>query len=184
RQIFGAHAGRDCPPFDGFGAGIGDERGVAEPLPGPYERDVSNPQPVWCLSAELPGDQISRPAVRRVADRREHRLTALHAGRAGLGGPIAPGGEETGDCCPQNTANELDPELIAMRIDEGDHFVAGRSSSAAKNADADFKISLALRNSAFSRLSLRISACSVLVTPGRCPASISALRRHRRTDSC
>src|SRR5690606_36732410 len=71
-----------------------------------------------------------------------------------------------------------------MRIDEGDHFVAGRASSAAKNADADFKISLALRNSAFSRLSLRMSASSVLVLPGRCPASISALRRHRRTESC
>src|SRR5690606_15316217 len=56
--------------------------------------------------------------------------------------------------------------------------------SNANNADEDFNISLDLRNSAFSRLSLRISACSVLVTPGRCPSSISALRRHRRTDSC
>jgi hypothetical protein len=33
------------------------------------------------------------------------------------------------------------PELIAMTVDEGDHFVAGRSSSAAKNADADFNTS-------------------------------------------
>src|SRR5690606_23686625 len=72
------------PSLDGFGAGVGDERGVAEPLPGPYERDVSNPQPVWGFSAELPVDQISRPAVRRVADRGEHRLTALHAAQAGF----------------------------------------------------------------------------------------------------
>src|SRR5438552_3708626 len=55
--------------------------------------------------------------------------------------------EEPRDCCPQNAADELDPELIAMCIDEGDHFVTERSSSAAKNADADFKISLALRSS-------------------------------------
>ena len=75
------------------------------------------------------------------------------------------------NCCPQDTADELDPELIAMGIDVGDHFVAGRSSSAAKNADADFKISLALRKSATSRLRRRISACSELVVPGRSPAS-------------
>jgi hypothetical protein len=35
-----------------------------------------------------------------------------------------------------------------MSIDIGDHFVAGRSSSAAKNAEADFKISFAQRKSA------------------------------------
>jgi len=92
-------------------------------------------------------------------------------GRAGPSGPIAAGGEESGDCCPQNLTNGLDPELTAIGIDGGDDFVARRSSSAAKNVDADLRISLALRNSATSRLSLRISACSELVVPARSPAS-------------
>lgn len=105
-------------------------------------------------------------------------------GRARPGGSVASRGQKSRDCCPQHRADELDPELIAIGIDIGEQFVAGRSSSAAKNADAVFKISLALRKSATSRLSLRISACSELVVPGRSPASTWALRRHRRTDSC
>ena len=44
----------------------------------------------------------------------------------------------------------------------------GRSSSAAKKADAAFRISLARRSSAFSRLSRLTSADSSLVVPGRC----------------
>ena len=51
-------------------------------------------------------------------------------------------------------ADELDSELIAVSVDEGAHFVVGRSSSAAKSADADFKISFAFRISASSRLPL------------------------------
>ena len=39
-----------------------------------------------------------------------------------------------------------------------------------------------LRISASSRLSLRFSACSALDVPGDGPASIWALRLHRRTD--
>ena len=43
----------------------------------------------------------------------------------------------------------------------------GRSSSAAKKADAALRISLARRSSAFSALELAISADSSLLTPGR-----------------
>jgi len=43
----------------------------------------------------------------------------------------------------------------------------GRSSSAAKKADAVFKIALARRNSAFPRRNRLSSADSSLVTPGR-----------------
>ena len=43
----------------------------------------------------------------------------------------------------------------------------GRSSSAAKKADAAFRISFARRSSAFSRLSRLISADSSVVVPGR-----------------
>jgi hypothetical protein len=227
-EILGAHGRRHGPADDLPRARIGNKRGVAEPLPGPHEGDVGDPQPVRCRCTELAVDQIRGPSRGGVGDGGEHRLAALHATQAGLAhqppglfpaeypaaprhrrvhlldpvdrvvlsvhggqlghqlfiadlpvrrragprGPIASRGKEAGDSCPQHTADELDSELIAMSIDVGDHFVAGRSSSAAKNADADFRISLALRNSAFSRLSLRISACSELVTPGRSPASI------------
>ncbi|RZL21006.1 MAG: hypothetical protein EOP31_30115 [Rhodococcus sp. (in: high G+C Gram-positive bacteria)] len=51
-----------------------------------------------------------------------------------------------------------------------------RSSSAAKKTDADFRISLARLSSRFSARRLRISAAISLVTPGRSPASVCALR--------
>ena len=125
-----------------------------------------------CVHLEHAVDRVSSPGA-PCAARRSTVRHGSHGRRAGgSGGPIASRGEEAGDCCPQDTADELDPELIAVGIDKGDHFVAGRSSSAAENADADFKISLALRNSAFSRLSLRISACSERT-------SFRAARRHR-----
>lgn len=49
-QIFGAHRRRDGPNDDLSGAHVGDERGVAEPLPGPHERDVGDPQPVGLIA--------------------------------------------------------------------------------------------------------------------------------------
>jgi len=48
----------------------------------------------------------------------------------------------------------------------------GRSSSAAKNDEAAFKISFARRSSAFSRFRRLISDCSSLLTPGGNPALI------------
>src|SRR5690625_4504179 len=96
------------------------------------------------------------------------------AGRPRLSGPIAPGSDKPTLCHPQNTADGLDPELISIQIDVSDHLVVGRSSSAAKKADAVFRISFARRSSAFSRFSLRIWACSSEDTPGFLPASTSA----------
>lgn len=114
------------------------------------------------------GIQLSRPQVYRVVHQRPERVSL----------------RKPRDCCPQHPADELDRELIAISVDERRSFRQGGASSAAKNADADFKISLARGNSRFSRLSRRISVCSELVIPGRSPASIWGLRRHRRTDSC
>ncbi len=68
-------------------------------------------------------------------------------------------------------ADELDSELIAVSVDEGAHFVVGRSSSAAKSADADFKISFASRISASSRLPLPRAR-----TPPSDPARTAASR--------
>src|SRR5699024_7386803 len=83
----------------------------------------------------------------------------------------------------QDTTDGLDPETIPEHIDISDHLVVGRSSSAAKKADAVFRISLARRSSAFSRLSLRSSAWVSVDTPDFLPASTSACCTHRRNVS-
>ena len=84
-----------------------------------------------------------------------------------LGSAVAAGGDEPTIRRAEHAADGLDPETIAVFVDERDHLVVGRSSSAAKNADAVFKISLARRSSLFSLFNLRISTDSSVVTPGR-----------------
>ena len=59
----------------------------------------------------------------------------------------------------------------------------GPSSSAAKKADAAFKISFARRSSRFSRSNALSRSRSSVVNPGRRPSSISTRRTHRRTVS-
>src|SRR5699024_8792940 len=80
--------------------------------------------------------------------------------RPGLGGAASSGGDESTFCRTEDAADGLDPELLAMHVDERDHFVVGRSSSAAKNAEAAFRISLARLASASSRRSRRFSSSS------------------------
>src|SRR5690625_7801610 len=58
------------------------------------------------------------------------------------------------------------PELTAIQIYVSDHLVVGQPGSAAENAEAVLRISFGRHNSAFSRLSLRISRCSSENTPG------------------
>ena len=66
--------------------------------------------------------------------------------------------------------------LALVSVDEvDDHLLLG-PCSAAKKTDADFRISLARLSSRSSARSLRISAAILLVTPGRWPASVGALR--------
>ena len=76
----------------------------------------------------------------------------------------------------QHGADRLDtpaqPAVLAVAgvlADELHHPLEGRSSSAAKEADAERRIALARRSSATSRLSRFTSADSSLVTPGRAP---------------
>jgi hypothetical protein len=64
-------------------------------------------------------------------------------------------------------------------VDVGDHLLGRRSSSAPKKAAADFKISLARRNSRTSRSSVFSRSRSSLVSPGRNPSSVSAFRTHQ-----
>src|SRR5690606_10852420 len=50
-----------------------------------------------------------------------------------LPGTVSAGGDEPSSCLFEDATDGLDPELLAMHVDERDHFVVGRSSSAAKN---------------------------------------------------
>jgi hypothetical protein len=98
------------------------------------------------------------------------------------GGVVGGRGDHTAVLC-EHAADRLDPEHLPVLVDEPHENLCGRSSSAAKKADADFKISFARRSSAFSRFNRLISACSSLDRPGRSPASISAWRTHLRSVS-
>lgn len=84
----------------------------------------------------------------------------------------------------QHSADRLGPVDGAVRVDEGDHFRNGRSSSAwAKYADALRRISFAWRSSRTSRSSALIRSCSSVVGPGRLPWSRSACRTQPRNVS-
>ena len=102
------------------------------------------------------------------------------AGRAGLRGPIATGRDESTLACCKCAADELDSELITVHIDVGDHFGEGRSSSAAKDAEAVLRISFARRSSRFSRRNRRSSSSSSVVAPGSVPTSRLACFSHPR----
>src|SRR5262249_11875984 len=84
----------------------------------------------------------------------------------------------------QHRADRLGSVEISVLVDEGQHHFGRRSSSAwAKNAAAFFKISLARRNSKFSRSSAFSRVRSSVVSPARSPRSRSVCRTHRRSDS-
>ena len=79
----------------------------------------------------------------------------------------------------QHFADRLDPELRPVIVNEGDHRLSGRSSSAwAKYADALRRISLACRSSRFSRSKAFIFSATSLGTPATTPLSISAFLTH------
>jgi hypothetical protein len=64
--------------------------------------------------------------------------------------------------------HDFDPETLLVFVDEPDQNRCGRSSSAAKKAEAALRISFARRSSRTSARNLRSSADSSLVIPGRC----------------
>src|SRR5438270_1978815 len=84
----------------------------------------------------------------------------------------------------QHFADRLDPIRATVIVDEGDHRLNGRSSSAwAKYADALRRISLAWRSSRFSRSSALIRSPSCVVGPARRPWSRSDRRTQLRSVS-
>src|SRR5699024_3339271 len=68
--------------------------------------------------------------------------------RPGFGSTISSGGNEPTICRTQHATDGLDSETISEHVNVSDHLVVGRSSSAAKKADAVLRISLARRSSA------------------------------------
>jgi hypothetical protein len=74
----------------------------------------------------------------------------------------------------QLLADRLDPELLPVLINERDHRLCGRSSSAAKKAEALRRIAFARFTPRNSRSRAAILSASELVVPPRAPASTSA----------
>ena len=70
-----------------------------------------------------------------------------------------------------------------MVSDVLDYLLGGRSSSAAKKADADRRIAFVRRHSRFSRSSCANRCASEVVAPGRVPTSTSAWVTHPRNVS-
>ncbi len=67
----------------------------------------------------------------------------------------------------EDAADRLDPVFELVAVDEGDDQREGRSSSAAKKADALFRIAFARRSSRTSRSSSASRVASSVVVPGR-----------------
>src|SRR5699024_11751508 len=76
--------------------------------------------------------------------------------------------------CGQRSTDRLDAELMPVLVDVLHDQRCGRSSSAAKKAEADLRIELALRSSRTSFSSSTRRWDSLVVVPGRCPSSPSA----------
>ena len=73
--------------------------------------------------------------------------------------------------------------MILVLVNIANHHRAGRSSSAAKKADAVRRISFVRLSSAFSLRRRLFSAAMSLVIPGSVPASMLACLRHLRKVS-
>src|SRR3546814_1217245 len=85
----------------------------------------------------------------------------------------------------QYLADRLDPVQIPVLIEIGVYFFSSRSSAAwAKKALADFRISLARRNSRFSFSNALRRSRSSVVTPGRIPLLTSdrLIQSSRRSE--
>lgn len=82
-------------------------------------------------------------------------------------------------CLFKDSADGLDPKLIFIRVDVGDHLVVGRSSSAAKKTEAVLRIPFARFNSRFSRRR-RLSSSSIVSPPEASESSrTEALSRYQ-----
>ena len=111
----------------------------------------------------------------------EHRFPNLGSGGGAVNVLVVRRGGDLHTVLGEHRADRFDtpPQTtpvtpVGMSTDEVHDQPCGRSNSAAKKADAAFKIAFARLSSAFSRFSRFSSADSSDVTPGRWPASTSA----------
>jgi hypothetical protein len=161
--------------------------GAHEPLDGaPRHRDAFAVQ----LGVNLPGAVDTKVGLVGGLDVLDQLGVADRACRGwpGLGGVVAARGDLHAGFLQRGT-DRLDPDLapidhvVAMGVDVGDYLVVGRSSSAAKKAEAVLKMWLVRRSSRFSRSSSASRSASLVVVPGRRPPSISACRTQPRKVS-
>jgi hypothetical protein len=126
------------------------------------------------LCVHLPDPDPVDPVVLLV-DPGDHRFEFLIAyrprrRRAGPGG-VEGARSDRHIRVGQRGADRLDSEDVPIPLDVVDDHREGRSSSAAKKAEAVRRIEFARRNSRFSRSSSVSLAESPVVVPGRAPAS-------------
>lgn len=140
--------------------------------PGDVVPVAAQPEP------ELAGTEPTVMLLPRGQDDRLPPLVGhLPRGRRAIAGVVVGQWGDAAAVLGEHGADRLDtpPEptvgTVLVLPDERDYRCCGRSSSAAKKAEAAFKISLARRNSAFSRRNRLSSSAASLVTPGRTPAS-------------
>src|SRR5204863_9009052 len=142
---------------------------AADLLARPLQRLPHPPRPV--------GEVVGRVDL---ADQLEQSLVLKPAGRPLASGALVIGGRRHA----QGPADRLDPEALALLVDEHAHLGRCGSSSPAKNTDAPFRISFARRGSDTSRRSSRISSRSALVgRSGRRPSFASTWRTYLRSVS-
>ena len=156
--------------------GAADPRGAKQPL-----RLV----PADLIAAQSRGlPRLARPldpVVRlpQSHQRRGHRrVTASPQRRRTRLGVVA---SRRGD--RQLCGDRLDPELTSVDVNEVHHHLCGRSSSAARKADAERRIAFARRDSRTSCSNALIFARSSLAAPGTAPWSMSAWRTQARAGS-
>lgn len=115
----------------------------------------------------------------------DQHFIAHTPGRVGASfrNPIATCSDEPTIRASKRDADWLDPETIFEYVYKPEHLVLGRLGPAAKNDEADFKISFARHISAFLRFRRLISGGSSLLMPGRSPESTFSWRYQRRTAS-
>ena len=149
-------------------------RAPRDPDAAPVQLQPGLPGPVHLLVAGLaqPEDLGEDLRVPHAARRRRPLHGRIIGARGDLPAVLA-----------EHPADRLDPEPFLLLADEPHERPSGRSSSAAKKADAAFRISFARRSSATSRFSVLICSFSPVVIPGRVPASTSARRTHLRSVS-
>jgi hypothetical protein len=109
------------------------------------------------------------------ADPLQNERIAPRSGRgpAAFGRPVG-ARDDLQAVLAQDSADRLDPEMLPVGVDVADQRCEGRSSSAAKKADAVFKIAFARRSSRTSRSSSRGRVRSSLLSPGSGPESTRA----------